>query len=346
MCTKPKTVWLPNNQDDSGKRNLRFKPPILSKSLDFKMMQIPCNHCIECESLRSLKTAVQLYCELLTVQTDSLFLTLTYDDQHLPKDASVSKEHLRNFIKKLRHWLIKNGQTAQFRYLSQGEYGGLTNRAHYHLCAFNICLDDQILYSDRGTHSVFESEVLNEMWTFGSIKISALTFESCLYTAQHHFKEKINDKTKVHLQPIRHPVTNKLIRQRQSEFSTRSSRPGIGKTYFEKYHSDIFSGKELNDDCIIIDGQLKPVPAYFSKLLKQRDPALYDQIIENRLLNIKERTCAENEYAENFKIKNLQNNSCRSLLNIKNGRYYADKSELEIPHQKFQLLNSFFPKGK
>lgn len=60
------------------------------------------------------------------------FVTLTYDDEHLPKDGSVSIRDMQLFIKRLRK------QGYKFRYYLVGEYGDQTYRPHYHLALFGF----------------------------------------------------------------------------------------------------------------------------------------------------------------------------------------------------------------
>lgn len=60
------------------------------------------------------------------------FVTLTYDDENLPFDLSLDKEHIQNFLKLLRYH-----SGSKIRYFLCGEYGEKTNRAHYHIILFH-----------------------------------------------------------------------------------------------------------------------------------------------------------------------------------------------------------------
>lgn len=60
------------------------------------------------------------------------FVTLTYDEEHLPKDGSVSVRAMQLFIKRLR----KAGY--KFRYYLVGEYGDQSYRPHYHIALFGF----------------------------------------------------------------------------------------------------------------------------------------------------------------------------------------------------------------
>lgn len=301
MCTSPKKAWLPKKPDKDGKKPLLFKPPNHTKIFDYEIIETPCNHCIACEKLRALRTAVQLACELKTTLGDSLFLTLTYNDENLPSDFSVNKNHLQNFLKKLRHWRIKTDHIGNFRYLSQNEYGGKFSRPHVHIAGFNLTIPDLRSVQSKGAYQAFDSEIINQLWGKGDVHIIRLCFENCLYIANHHIDEKVDNKGKVHETPIIHPVTKRLIKTRKPEFSTRSSRPGIGKDFFKKYFSDIYPG-----DFMINKGQEMPVPKYFDALLKKHDLQLFEEIKKKRSDKVEKKTPQQNRYQAKFNKAKLK----------------------------------------
>lgn len=77
---------------------------------------VPCGRCIACRINKTSEWVVRLELAKMTVQKTS-FVTLTYDDEHLPKDTSLCKRDLQLFFKRLR----KNG--LSFSYFAVGEYG-------------------------------------------------------------------------------------------------------------------------------------------------------------------------------------------------------------------------------
>lgn len=58
---------------------------------------------------------------------ESSFVTLTYDEPHLPANGSLSSVHWREFTKGIG-----------FRYFGCGEYGDRTHRPHYHFVIFGL----------------------------------------------------------------------------------------------------------------------------------------------------------------------------------------------------------------
>lgn len=295
MCTSPNKAWMPIEPDQEGKKHLRFRPPSVSKMAEYEMIETPCNKCVSCDMLRALRQAVQLHCELRTTDTRSYFLTLTYDNEHLPEDFSVDKQELQRFIKRLRKWHTKNNK-GKMRYKSQGEYGGMFGRPHYHLAIFNLELTDLQLIGSEANYPAYESETLSKIWGKGQVHLIDLVFENCLYITTHHIEQKTSDSVKTHEKPIRHPLTNKLITERKPEFSTQSSKPGIGKQFFEKYMSDMYPS-----DFLTYKGQKMPVPKYFDALLKQHDPKLYENIKTKRAEKVESRSVEENYLKDRYK---------------------------------------------
>ncbi len=323
MCTSPIFAFMPKLPDIEGKYNLLFHMPHYKKLNQFTQIETPCNKCIACESLRSLKTAVQLHCELKMTEInnqDSWFLNPTYNDEHLPLNGSVNLKHAQLFNKAIRNFRVKQyksdckkscndcktvckniSRLTKYRNLYQFEYGGITNRAHGHVTAFNLSIPDLIEVESKGNYKAYESETITKLWGKGNLKILNVTIGSCIYIASHHFQDKLGKSSKIHKTPYIHPVTGKLVKSRSPEFSNRSNRPGIGKEFYKKFKSDIYP-----HDFIIIDGQKYPVPNYFDDLLKEDDPILYEEVKRNRVIDIKQKTAKENAYQALFNLANIK----------------------------------------
>lgn len=102
-------------------------------------MQVPCNHCSLCrkKKQRQLASRAKLECQ----QHDYLpfFVTLTYDDDHLPKNGNLCYRDVQLFLKRLRIMLVREKQWQDsFRYFVAGEYGSKTHRAHYHILLYGF----------------------------------------------------------------------------------------------------------------------------------------------------------------------------------------------------------------
>lgn len=95
------------------------------------MMHVPCGKCAFC-----VKKSIDHWCTRIEhemeTSSSAFFITLTYDDEHLPKNLSVSKRDLQLFIKRLRK------RNPAIRYFAVGEYGSERGRPHYHAVIFNL----------------------------------------------------------------------------------------------------------------------------------------------------------------------------------------------------------------
>lgn len=83
---------------------------------------------------------------------DNAFLTLTYDDEHLPltRDGimTLHPPHVPEFLKRLRDQI----HPVKIRYFGIGEYGTHTQRPHYHLGLFGYpaCLQGETTPDKHG----------------------------------------------------------------------------------------------------------------------------------------------------------------------------------------------------
>ena len=95
----------------------------------------PCGKCPPC-----LRRRVSGWSFRLVKQGEqacsALFVTLTYDDEKVPKTASglmtLQKSDLQKFFKRLR-----KKTHEKISYYAVGEYGDKTQRPHYHIILFN-----------------------------------------------------------------------------------------------------------------------------------------------------------------------------------------------------------------
>lgn len=86
-------------------------------------------------------------------------ISLTYEKC----DGDLHKEHLQKFIKRLRKYL-DSLDGRKIRYYGCGEYGGLGNRPHYHICVFNWYPPDARYSFTKNGIRYFESDILNNIW--------------------------------------------------------------------------------------------------------------------------------------------------------------------------------------
>lgn len=190
------------------------------------------------------------------------FVTLTYDDKHLPEHGSLWKPDLQKFFKRLR----KN--VHSFRYYACGEYGETTQRAHYHACLFGIDFSDKIPLKKSGEHTLYISKTLNDIWGNGNTSIGDLNFETAAYTARYIMKKQTGGFAKKGGGYVRID-DNGEIHQLVQPYAAMSLRDAIAKQWHQRFHRDIYNNDK---DFIVMRGQkLKPT-AYYDKLYDKINP--------------------------------------------------------------------------
>lgn len=138
----------------------------------FEVLRLPCGRCIGCDVRKARDWAVRCCLEAAQHEETS-FVTLTYDDDHLPADGKLDKGHLSGWLKRLRARL----HPRRVRFFACGEYGETTERPHYHA----------LLYGVRHDPSIQES------WPFGFTRVDPCTPAAISYVAGYVGK-KISDR--------------------------------------------------------------------------------------------------------------------------------------------------------
>lgn len=184
-----------------------------------------CGQCLPCRINRRRIWAHRI-CLEASQYADNCFLTLTYDDKHLPEDGSLDPLALTLFIKRLRKWFDQN-YGKKFRYFGVGEYGDQSNRPHYHLALFGFpnCERGRTVQRRSGRCCRYCDSV-SELWGKGRVELASLEPGSANYVAGY--------------------VTKKLTRKdderlcgRHPEFARMSNRPGIGAGVMDEVASTI-----------------------------------------------------------------------------------------------------------
>lgn len=96
---------------------------------------VPCGSCIICRKRKASALATRAIMETESCGSAPLFITLTYNNEHLPKNehsyVTLRKSDLQLFFKRLRSLLDNQNIPHSLRYLACGEYGSHTKRPQY-----------------------------------------------------------------------------------------------------------------------------------------------------------------------------------------------------------------------
>ncbi len=230
-----------------------------------RLVLIKCSKCIGCRLKHASDWSLRCQHELRSHKR-SCFLTLTYDNEHLPKDRSLCIKHFQNFMKRLRKH-IAGSSAAGVRYFACGEYGDKYSRPHYHVLLFGYDFDDDKVqyYKTNSKTPIYTSGLLRKLWFHGLNVIGTATQQSAGYIARYTTKKVFKKDYPKGVKP---------------EFITMSRRPGIGYNFFFKYFKDMFPR-----DYLTVDGGKKiGVPFYYFRMLKRCFPELHAEVYANRLV--------------------------------------------------------------
>lgn len=275
-CYHPITAWRSLEKNISGKRPLVFDE---NKGLPFSKLQVPCGRCIGCRLDRSASSAVRGYHELMTCgEQNCFFLTLTYDNEHLPINNSICTRDLQLFWKRLR-----KSTGAKFKYIACAEYGAKFSRPHYHACVFGFRLPDEdfakppVAPASHSGFPNFQSDVVRKCWPLGLHVINNVSFNSVAYVARYILKKTLGDGESGYIDE------DGVYREKEKSYWSA----GIGLRYFEKYWSDFYSlGACQVEKTNRLGESVKksfPIPRYYDKKLEERDPAFFASVKEHRV---------------------------------------------------------------
>lgn len=268
-CYYPMEGYRSRHLTANGKRKIVFNAE--EAFLDMPVT-VACGQCIGCRLEHSRQWAMRCYHEASLYEHNS-FITLTYDNENLPRDLSLDITHFQKFMKRLR----KAYAGKKIRYFHCGEYGTENNRPHYHACLFNHDFKDKTLWTERDSIKLFVSEELMDLWPYGFSTIGDVTFDSAAYVARYITKKitgKALDKTSANgLKPyeLYDSESGEIIKQ-QPEYTTMSRRPGIGKDWYEQYKSDVYPS-----DFVIVNGKRVRPPKFYDGLLEKQHQEQFER---------------------------------------------------------------------
>ena len=290
MCTRPLKGFL-NGLTENGKKNLIVTSydvdhieflnnhryfvkdcHILNKRGALTdWIELPCGQCIECRLQRSRQWANRCMLEL-QYHTSSYFLTLTYDNEHLPTsevinddtgeinyNATLVKKHFQDFMKRLRRAYEYAGFDNKLRFFGCGEYGSESMRPHFHIIVFGLQLPlgDLHFYKKNIQGDIlYNSDLVSKCWKYGFSVVGEVTWQSCAYVARYIMKKHLGKDSDFY-----------DIYGIEPEFVLMSRRPGIAREYYDDNKEQLFS-----DDFVTVptnQGSLRVYPpAYFEKLFE------------------------------------------------------------------------------
>lgn len=243
---------------------------------------VPCGKCYACLSNKRQAWSFRLYNELKNAES-AYFVTLTYDDSHVPLDdfcqQHVCKRDVQLFLKRLR----KSLSDVKIKYFIVSEYGPTTYRPHYHCIIFNLPADKADLS-------------LLKCWGLGFVSTGTVTAASISYCCKYC-------------------VTDSYVMNPSLTKNFMLCSKGLGLSYLTSSMRSYLCENEQGY-AVVEDGKKVALPRYykdkvFSDELKAIVHAKAEEFLESRLMESESASLQHQRKLADIKriYKNLVKNS-------------------------------------
>lgn len=257
MCTRPLLAWKVYSAATKSHSRMVFRDPCDGT----EPQTVGCGQCLKCRIRYQHDWKVRLMHENKLHRASS-FLTLTYNDEHMPEGRTLVPRDLQLFMKRLR-WEI----STSVRFFACGEYGDLLGRPHLHVIVFGFDFSDRWQWKQsKSGHPLYRSPLLEKCWSvagrpIGNCDFGSVTPESCGYVAGYGIKKITGAKAKEHYE-WRDP--DGVVYDRHPEFVRMSNRPGIGRGFLNKFEQEMF-----DNDSVIVNGRERSLPRYYEAKFRE-----------------------------------------------------------------------------
>lgn len=221
--------------------------------------EVPCGHCINC--LIQKQSALEFLAkkELLEVYKrgqGASFVTLTYDDNHIPRTSdglvTLRKHDLQCWFKNMRRQMEYYNEKIPFKYIACGEYGDSLGRSHYHIVFLGLT-DVQV------------AKYTKKLWKYGLCDIGVLGQGGLRYVCKYLTKQKP-------------PKVVKEMREKlevENPFLVHSF--GLGKKWI------LDNVQKIADDNFqfSLNGKLSFYPSYVCRFVSLRTGKSYKRCIQD-----------------------------------------------------------------
>lgn len=227
MCSNP--VWISNKSARYGNGHSvgRF---------------VPCGHCVDCLRKRQNEWYVRFYLESkywkkVLPSSQTLFITLTYEDKYLPKNREIAFKNLRALFKQIE----RKGFVPRLRYYVVSENGSVTGRLHFHLLIFGV---------DMRKFPFGVDKEFKKLWSYGFSDCEIASPKTFTYVSKYVTKDLDTFKDADSWKPI----------------SSCSKRPPLGILFFTDGHRVYYN---LHTDNLVVPicGYNYSLPRYLRKCL-------------------------------------------------------------------------------
>lgn len=232
-----------HRRDDNGRPETIRGDVTINPPINTETGYLPCGKCLGCKATRATAWAHRCMHEA-SLYPDNRFITLTYDNDHLPEHNWLNLRDVQLWMKRLRKAI-----PTKLRYFLTGEYGAITGRPHYHALLFNCRFPDE-----KPAGKLLTSATAAEVWGKGEVRLGSVTKASALYVAKYALKATKG-----------HPTSDGEAPPEPFATMSRGGRGqglgGIGSPWLNQYEGDLKHGY------LIHEGQQVPIPRAYRKKL-------------------------------------------------------------------------------
>lgn len=187
--------------------------PVSESFVAPRRFTVPCGKCLNCRRNKSFRWSRRLLMESDGYKADEMqFITLTYDDEHLPADGKLHYVDFQNFMKRLR-----KACPDELRFFMCGEYGDQFGRCHFHCILFGHDFFTGSKPAGYGSDQpLFSHSMIEKAWKKGFAPFGSVDAASIQYVAGYVTKKQKQENKE-------HPDAPPFIRM--------SLKPGIGRKF-------------------------------------------------------------------------------------------------------------------
>lgn len=272
----------------------------------WRWQTIPCRHCWACKLSYSAEWATRIMYECALHPNTNFFITLTYDEYHLPiaeevkvpekiwnketktydvkwhygtnygdenqNEGTVYEPHIEKFLHDLRQYFNRKYKHTGIKSFYCAEYGTENHRPHYHLILMNCPLDPFQTYDshyDENHKRHFKSKQIDRFWDKGIIDIASVEWSNAAYTARYCTKKLFDRDMESYANECKLPEYIRMSRN-------------IGREWYEEHKDEIYY-----TDSIIMKtvkgntGAQKP-PKAWDRLYAEDNPEIMELVKQAR----------------------------------------------------------------
>lgn len=257
---------------------------------DMRQVLLPCSRCVGCRLEYARQWAVRCMHEK-QMHDENCYVTLTYDDVHLPFRSSLCYRDFQLFMKRVR------ASNARVRFFVAGEYGDKDWRPHFHALLFGLDFPDRYYWSTNANgDKLYRSATLERLWPLGFSTVGGVSFQSAAYVARYVMKKVTGDAADKHYERV-DPDTGEVY-SLVPEFVHMSLKPGIGASWIRRFGADVYpKGK------VVVNGVEAVPPRYYDKVFAAADPGRWEDLQHRRLLDARAR--ADDNTPERLAVKEV-----------------------------------------